>query len=360
MLSISEKINAISHFWIYYACGYQTIRKKLNWPEKNNPTFFFDIVEYLKFSSELVFEKYNQNTGNLLSLTGAIQMMYVQQDLLDELRIIFRLPQANKTGYILRQMRNELIGHPISWDKKGKLQSTVLWNGGFDGEVIEYVKYASENNFVPEKETKYTASELIEQHKQFVNKQLDEIIREINSIRKKYQSQIVGILKLQDDITEFQKYLRLTQQLFEGVFEQSHAFKPDILQQCYAKIHEHNRYKYAIKLFINTIRNQVSETVEELEKGLNEKRHYVPSQDFKVNLISNAKNLASNNKNHNVDYILSKLVERKPVCIPSDLLSYVNEDSLAIAEIKHMEKYYQNDLEYYSAFEYLCFLIGQQ
>ncbi|MBU1008655.1 MAG: hypothetical protein KKD74_00845 [Bacteroidetes bacterium] len=360
MLSISEKINAISHFWIYYACYYQTIRKKLNWSEKNNPTFFGDRIEYLKLSSELVFEKYNPKTVNLLSLTGAIQMMYVQQDLLDELRMIFRLPQANKTGYVLRQMRNELIGHPISWDEKGNLKSTVLWNGGFNGESIDYVKYASENNFEPEEETKYSLAQILIEHEKFVNKQFDEIIRKINSIRKKYQSQIAGILKLQDDTTEFPKYLRLTQQLFEGVFEQSHAFRPDILQEYYTKIHEQNRYKYVIEQFISTIRNQVSETVEDMEKGLTEKTRHVPSQDFKVKLISNAKNLTSKNKNHTVDYILSKLVERKPVCLPSDLLPYVNEDSLAIAEIQHMEKYYQSDLEYYSAFEHLCFLIGHQ
>lgn len=360
MLNISEKIDAISHFWIHYACSYQTIRKKLNWSEKHNPTFFGDIVEYLKFSSKLVFEKYNPKTENLLSLTGAIQMMYVQQDLLDELRIIFRLPQANKTDYVLRQMRNELIGHPISWDDEGKLKSTVLWNGGFDGEVIEYVKYARKDNFEPEEEAKYSLVQILNEHEKFVNKQLDEIILKINTFRKKYQSQIAKIISLQDDIAAFPTYQRLAQQLFEGVFEQSHAFRPDILQQCYAKIHEHNRYKYVIELFISTIRNQVSETVDDLEKGLIEKRRIVPSQDFKVNLISNAKNLASNNKNHNVDYILSKLVERKPVSSPSDLLPYVNENSLAITEIQHMEKYFQNDLEYYSAFEHLCFLIGHQ
>jgi hypothetical protein len=360
MSTISEKINAISHFWIHYACSNQTILKKLNWSEKHNPTFFGDIVEYLKFSSELVFEKYNLKTGNLLSLTGALQMMYVQQDLLDELKKIFRLPQAIKTGYVLRQIRNELIGHPISWDKKGKLQSTVLWNGGFNGVSINYVKYASENNFVPERETKYTVSELLEQHKQFVNKQLDEIICKINSIRKIYQSQIAEILNLKDDITEFPNYLRLAKQLFEDIFIHSHAFQPAILQQCYEKMDNHKRYKYIIELFVKILRDQVSETVDDLEKGLIEKRRIVPSQDFKVNLISNAKNLASNNKNHNVDYILSKLVERKPVSSPSDLLPYVNENSLAITEIQHMEKYFQNDLEYYSAFEHLCFLIGHQ
>lgn len=359
MQSISEKIDVISHFWVHYACKYQTILKKLNWSEKHNPTFFADAVEYLTFSSELVFEKYNPKTESLLSLTGAIQMMYVQQDLLDELRKIFCLPQAIKTGYVFRQMRNELIGHPISWDEKGNLKSTVLWNGGFDGESIDYVKYASENNFVPERETIYTVSELLEEHKQFVNKQLDEIINKIKCLVKIYKSQLKQIVNLQDDITKFPIYLRLAQQLFEGVFIHSHAFKPEILQHCYDKMDEHQRYKYVIEYFIKTLRDLVGETLEELETGLLPHNRLIPADSIVFKWHSQTKNLTTVKGSNELDYILTKLVERKPVCTPGDLRSYVNENSAAMSEISQMEKYYQHDMEYFAAYEYLCFLLGR-
>lgn len=358
MLNISEKIDAISNFWVHYACKYQTITKKLNCSEGLNPTFFADVVEYLKFSSELVFEKFNPKNGDLLSLIGTLQMMFVQQDLLDEIRTIFHLKKAIKSDYMLRQLRNELIGHPIS-RQGGKLKSTVLWNGGFDGESIDYVKYASENNFVPERETLYTVSELLEEHKQFVNKQLDEIINKIKCLVKIYKSQLKQIVNLQDDITKFPIYLRLAQQLFEGVFMHSHAFKPEILQHCYDKMDEHQRYKYVIEYFIKTLRDLAGERLEELETGLLPQNRLIPADSIVFKWHNQTKNLKTVKGSNELDYILAKLVERKPVCTPGDLRSYVNEDSATMSEISHMEKYYQNDMEYFAAYEYLCFLLGR-
>jgi len=76
-----------------------------------------------------------------------------------------------------RQIRNELIGHPVSKDKtnNNRIKSSVLLDiENFNNKTINYHKYSRENKFKPEKNS-ILIDEIINSHIAFVMKFLNRL-----------------------------------------------------------------------------------------------------------------------------------------------------------------------------------------
>jgi hypothetical protein len=112
-----------------------------------------------------------------------MQIIYVHQDLIDELLYIFKLSASSKEDKNPnRNIRNELVGHPIR--RKKELVSSVLFDVfNRSNKELRYTKYSKEKDFKADLLV-YDIENIIKRHQQFLNKYLDEIIKKNIKRRK--------------------------------------------------------------------------------------------------------------------------------------------------------------------------------
>lgn len=117
---------------------------------------------------------------------GFLQTLYIQQDLVDELRVIFKLPSSNSENIKeIRSLRNELVGHPISRDRKNKLISTVFWGDKVSFNNINYIRY-NEGEFENSENISINIDYIIDSHKKYLSDSFDEILKKEKKMIKDY------------------------------------------------------------------------------------------------------------------------------------------------------------------------------
>ncbi|WP_128997995.1 hypothetical protein [Malaciobacter molluscorum] len=158
---------------------------------------------------------------------------------------IFKLQKSTKQDKNPnRDIRNELIGHPISRDKKdnNKLKSSILFDiVNKDENYISYAKYSMKKS----ESKKYSLQEIIESHKIFLNKYLDIILIKINKEIKEYQKQIEKVFEI-PLIKQFDYIDKIDKELLSSI---SYIFEKDSLKYYHQKMRKHRRYLYCLKKY---------------------------------------------------------------------------------------------------------------
>lgn len=222
---------------------------------------------------------YSGRFSNQISL---LQSIYVQQDFIEELLLIFKCGiekgdlKKDFNYSINREIRNELVGHPIR-KHNGQFISSCLfgYNGGSD--KIVYLRYHKDNNYKFES-MEYPVSEIIERHKDFLNKYFDEILNKLKLILFEFVKEIENIENLTDK-KSFEEILKISSIFYESIFEYDFIYNKESLKKVYARKDEHRRYQNLIDKFYY-----------DLKSSLKEKKEYVielfePRKEIKKNNI---------------------------------------------------------------------------
>jgi hypothetical protein len=249
-----------------------------------------------------------------------LQVIYTQQDLIDELLYIFKLQKStNEDKNPNRNIRNELVGHHISRDKKdnNKLKSSILFDiRNEDENYISYAKYSMRKSELK----KYSVQEIIENHKIFLNKYLDKILEKIEKEIKEYYEQIKKVFEI-PLLNQFDYLDKIDKNLLSGI---SYIFEKDSLKYYYQNMRKHRRYLYCLKQYKRALKSVI--------KNEEDKTKY-----YSLIEIYDREQLQKKDKVFTIDFYTKKY----------------KDNEVVLKELKNMELNFYNDAEYYASLNFL-------
>lgn len=354
MEKIEIKLNLITNSWNTYFWGSKYLQSKINFNYEVQLNYYGDILYYFNDTLELL--KFENNlpkdfSNNIFYAIGLLQIIYVQQDLIDELLYIFKLVKSSKDDKNPnRQIRNELVGHPINRDN-GKLQSTIIFGNDLSEITLNYIKYNVSEGFIG-KSCLETYESIITHHINFLDKYFKIIWGQVVTLLKKYKVKLLNFENAIINGIELEKIVKLSELLVNQVFKSNVLFEKEIIIKCNKKRKEHIRYSYAVELFINEIKATIKEFSQNIDKIVNTENDTI----IKLKTI-NKDNHIIDKKNNNHLYEISKLHDRHPIFGLPFFKKKYREDDNVIEELNNMEQNYNSDLEYYCSFELIKKLI---
>jgi hypothetical protein len=357
---IKLKLSKITTFWNSYVWNLRIIQSRILWNKEVETNYYGDILDYFSDTFDYIKNK-DSYSSSMIHTIGFLQIIYVQQDLVDEILRIFRLDKSSSASkQPNRLIRNELVGHPISRFRNGELKSSTIWGRNSTGSNLNYIKYSKENNFSLIEEN-FEIDGILERHEKFLNNQFDMIIEKINSIFNFYSKQLDNLERIYLDDSKFEATIVLTEQIMEYLFESKYLFDPKILRQLKEKENEHPRYKLGIEKFKQELKNNICwarQSIEEFKKDVRIEPKFDEELYSKKNKISFGNGI-ENNYQRTYIYEIEKLAEKKMFVI-SSLKSEFKSNVDIINEIKRLEMYINDNAEYYSSLEFLKQLLRTQ
>lgn len=362
MEKVKGKLEKITNAWNYYFLKNRFCQSHINFTEEVRTNYYGDILSYFNDTLMLLEDtKPEMEFGkSIFQAFGLLQIIYTHQDLIDELLYIFKLPQSTKEDKETnRRLRNELVGHPIRrLPGNNELISSVFFGRDFKQGTIHYVLYSKEDQFSG-KDVKCSVLDLILDHKNYLEKYLNQIWNKVLIILNRFKKRLAEIELLANKNLQFGNLLNLVSYYFESIFKENYLFEKELLLVCFNKRNEHPRYAFAINLFLDTLKDYIRETINNINV-------YIFNEDTVSSLVIaeaiavGAGEEKSQNwiKYPHLSYELSKLFERNhPLFNVASFQRQFPHDVELLDELANMEKHVRNDLEYYSSYEYLTYLL---
>jgi hypothetical protein len=361
MDQIIKKLDKIREAWNFSFLDYKYCRQNINYTEEVATNYFGDIACYFDDTfpiiSQTTFDDVRKE--HLSSAIALLQAIYVQQDLMDELMIIFALPKSNDDFKVEnRNLRNELIGHPISRDKKNKsLKSSVLFRYDNPTHEITYVLYEASNGFKGSGKS-ISISLIIERHDKYLNRNFDIILKKITSILFKHRKELKRILANLQKRVKFESLIEDVSTYFDKFSEFDYTYKTGRLLEYYQKRNEHPRYSYAIQLFKQELKTTLMEKIDSITSFGKEATFIKPtkteSPKIKIIYVS-AESYEGKKRRYkkNMNYEFSKLHQKDHPFGVDYFLERFGEWPKVGDELRHMKSNIYNDTEYYASYNYL-------
>jgi hypothetical protein len=323
MNRIKSKLTKINSHWNEYYFIKEFFQKKINFTDEVKTNYYGDLNNYLHDTLDLVkpFKKIKSDKDYISQMIILLQVIYTQQDLIDELLYIFKLQKStNKDKNPNRDIRNELIGHPISRDKRdnNKLKSSILFDiVNKDENYISYAKYSMRKSELK----KYSVQEIIENHKIFLNKYLDEILEKIEREIKEYQKQIEKVFKI-PFVKQFDYLEKIDKNLLSSI---SYIFEKDSLKYYYQNMRKHRRYLYCLKQYKRVLKSMI--------KKEEDKTKY-----YSLIEVYDREQLQKKDKIFTIDFYIKKYKNNRVI----------------LNELENMKLYIDFNKEYYASLNFLC------
>lgn len=322
MKTIKSKLSEINSYWNKYYFIKEFFQKKINFTDEIKTNYYGDLNNYINDTLDLVkpFKKIKSDADYIAQTIVLLQVIYTQQDLIDELLYIFKLQKStNEDKNPNRNIRNELVGHPISRDKKdnNKLKSSILFDiRNEDENYISYAKYSMRKSELK----KYSVQEIIENHKIFLNKYLDKILEKIEKEIKEYQKQIKKVFEI-PLLNQFDYIDKIDKELLSSI---SYIFEKDSLKYYYQNMRKHRRYLYCLKQYKRALKSVI--------KKEEDKTKY-----YSLIEIYDREQLQKKDKVFTIDFYTKKY----------------KDNEVVLKELKNMELNFYNDAEYYASLNFL-------
>ncbi len=364
MDEVKVKLERITDFWNYYVWNYDIIQNQVLWNKEVRTNYYGDILSYFNDTFDLVSKKPEAGgfKDGIFYFTGLLQVVYIHQDIMDELLKIFKIRNSLKNDKNPnREIRNELIGHPISREGKTRtLKSSTFFGNHLTSDRLHYLRYTSSNNFRME-EKSYSVDDIVANHKEYLDKYFDLILGKIKNILTKYERQLRELDEMLENEVDFNKIIDLVAQRFEGIFEHSWLYREQILKECYRRTDEHIRYKYAVDYFKNELKSHLTDTYSSISEIITGEREWTklesePMPEIKF-IKASSKSTKAGEKPNDYHYELGKLHEKHPIFGISYFKKAFKDNSEIMAELENMESNIDSELEYYSSYFYLKHLI---
>lgn len=392
---IEKKLNKILDFWHQYVEIYSACRNKryLNYTERGKQNYINSIIGYILDVHPIIFSdiinktwiNVNSSSESVLADTDEfytskmiadnisfLQSIYIQQDLMKELLYIFKKTPKNinddKDYIINRNIRNELIGHPLG-NHEGTLKNTTVFSYLSNYENVEYLKYAKENNYRLSIES-FKRSEVISRHTNFMNNYLDKILLQIYKILNLLKKNIETCIEPYIDKLEFSNLLGMISNKYESMLNNTPGFDwydKNILLDVYKKKNQHPRYEHVITIFMNNLKQSISDTKKGIDLFSTEQIHQTnwPTQSDLNKIILNNNISKTEDETNNIQNIsltnLNKLysMENTDFDFQYGFLKDDCEKSPELnIELEHMKNNIGCKLEYYSAYYYAVKLLS--
>lgn len=366
-LELKEKMGRIRDLWNNYILEYDSLAKKVNNPKNTEFKYvgtilgnFIDTFDIIYGSPEVrgFGDEYSYN----MSL---MQSIYIQQDFIEELLHIFRCKtvkgdlQQDENYRKNRDIRNELMGHPIRKIEGELISTTLLAYNGSSG-CITYSRYHKDNNFQFEK-IEHRIKDIIERHTDFLHKYFDKILTYIRRHFKSFMKCLKQVETGMDNMS-FNKLIEFTSTHFETIHNNTYGYKKDSLLYLFEKRTEHQRYQHFIDYFLRELKESISGHLSNLEEKFSPQPKkveseilmepiFITNEDGSIEL--NITTSAERDKKPWYGYELGKLATNLQLFDfnYSVLKAKCPNNELVLSELEHMKSNIGNTPEYYSALQ---------
>ncbi|WP_159799982.1 hypothetical protein [Flavobacterium sp. MK4S-17] len=374
MNEVKEKIDQIRLVWNNYILEYKSCRKHINFTEDIQTNYIGIIFGYFDDTLEIICDRkpniksFYQKFSHHISL---LQTIYIHQDFIEEMLYIFKCNvtkgdlKKDENYFINREIRNELIGHPIRKSKIGnRLISASLFGYQQKQSQISYLRYHIDNEHNFDLRTIDIAL-LIDRHINFLNLYLDKILQKLSKVIKDYIKVLDGLNKSIKK-QSFDTIIKILSITFESFLEHKNLYNASDILKIYKLKDVHPRYSNYINEFFFELESSIYEAKLNASNFIAWK--YIPqnksnhrAQNLKVSFCDYIKFVDNNdddnekvkpkdNINHN-NYALGKLYSKRDYAsfelFSSIIKSSTSNNNLIIEEFDHMRINYFNDIEYY-------------
>ena len=367
---VEEKLDRIADIWNYFIWDYKFCSGKIKFNDDVKTNYFGDILGYFKDTLDIVFQtKKAINFNDKFSFSiSFLQAIYIQQDFTQEMLEVFKTGinkgdlKQDPSYYINRELRNELVGHPIR-KFQDKLVSSTLYSYQAKEDEIQYLRYHADNNFEFESKT-FLIPEIQKSHKEFLEKYFDIILTKLKSILKDYLTELE---KLENVIEkrDFNTVLKLVELYFEAIFNTDYVYDKDSLIKIYERQEEHPRYKNFIDRFYNDLRSGVADKKSSIKEIFERKKiNFSFDENLTIPRIeivfSDSDNIdfKKEPREKTYHYEIGKIATKRN---PTDfeffgglLRSKCQDNELVLSELNHMEKNIWDEIEYYTSLRLIC------
>lgn len=367
---IEYKLNQIADIWNHFIWEYNFCKKNIRFDLEAKTNYFGDILGYFQDTNDIIFNYTNPNNQSerFSKQISLLQSIYVQQDFIEELLRLFKL-KLNKGNlkkdpnyYINRDLRNELVGHPIRRENgNGKLISSCLFGYNGDSDKITYLKYHKDKDYEFES-VEFLVNEIINRHKNFLNFYFDKILLKLKGILKKYIAEIKNLESLIEK-KGFTELLQIVSVYYESIFKSDYIYDKESLSIIYSKKNDHIRYQYVIDKFYKDLKSGLKEIKEYISELFEPRKIYDASdcekQIINIQLVTES-DFNSNKPQRPIsyNYELGKLATRRNQTdfefFGGCLKRMCADNKLVLEELNHMEKNIWDEIEYYSSYKLIC------
>jgi hypothetical protein len=354
---IELKLDKITDIWNNFILKEEFFQKKINFNDDVKTNYFGDILYYFYDSLLLVEEntptdeKDNFSTAVFYSI-GLLQIIFIQHDLMREFFYIFDTDEDTRHNFEkeikrTRDLRNELIGHPINRNAKtGRLRSTVFWGNFMSKNQIHYLKYTRKDNFKVGIQKQFSILNIISNHENTFKKYLNLILL---NLKEHFTEYLEVIENIESMIYRKEKFTELISEIENNctlLLSKHIVFNKDILMECNEKYDTHPRYRN----FIDIFREKLEHNIIKLKNSV---YNYLDEKD---NLIEEKKKKDSGFQyNEDLAYFLLRLFEKRQIDQRTEILKETFSAYPDIVfELENMKNNVENDTEYYSSYFYLA------
>lgn len=373
---VEDKLDRIADVWNYFVWNYKFCSNKIKFNEDVKTNYFGDILGYFKDTLDIVFtsNKYTNYTEKFSFTISFLQAVYIQQDFVQEMLEIFKIGidkgalKKDPTYYTNRNLRNELVGHPIR-KFEGKLISSTLFSYQKKEDEIQYLRYHKDNNFKFESKT-YKIAEIQERHREFLEKYFDKILLKLKSILEEYLSELDKLENVIDR-NDFRTVLKLVELYFEAIFKSDFVYDKDSLSKIYDRRNEHLRYQNFIDKFYNDLRTAIAEKRKSVKDVFERKAIdrtsfgslSLPAIEIVFANIDDKEEIEKPRK-ETYHYEIGKIATKRN-SMDFDFFSGILKDkcksnNLVLGELEHMEQNISDEIEYYTSLRLICIELKEE
>jgi hypothetical protein len=368
--TVEDKLDRIADIWNYFIWDYKFCSNKIKFNEDVKTNYFGDILGYFKDTLDLVFtnKKHSNYTDKFSFTISFLQAIYIQQDFIQEMLEIFKTGidkgalKKDPTYFINRDLRNELVGHPIR-KLEDKLISSTLFSYQENEDEIQYLRYHKDNNFKFESKT-YKIADIQERHREFLEKYFDEILLKLKSILNEYLSELDNLEKVIDK-HDFKTILKLVELYFEAIFKSDFVYDKTSLIKIYDRRNEHMRYQNFIDKFYKDLRTSITEkrkSVKDIfERKLIDKTSFDSLTLPKIEVIfanSDDTGEFTTPRQETYHYEIGKIATKRNLMdfefFGGMLKRKCQSNDLVLRELENMEHNITDEIEYYTSLRLIC------
>lgn len=363
---INFKLDKIADVWNYFIWDYRFCSRKIKFSDDVKTNYFGDILGYFHDTLDIAFKTGEPPKNFVDKFSDSIsflQAIYIQQDFVEEMLEIFNTGidkgklKKDPTYLINRELRNELVGHPIR-KNGGKLISSTLFSYQESENEIQYLRYHVDNNFKFES-VSYSISGIQERHKEFLEKYFEIILEKLRTVLEEFMTELSKLENVIEN-RDFKTVLKLVELFFEAIFKTDYAYDKESLLKIFERKDEHKRYKNFIDRFYNDLRTAIAEkkksVLEIYERKKIDHSELNEKTVRKIEIVfSDSSNIeiAKQPKEQTYHYEIEKIASKRNSMdfgfFSRLLKSKCKDNELVLGELNHMEKNIGNDIEYYTS-----------
>ncbi|MBS7253340.1 FH2 domain-containing protein [Flavobacterium branchiicola] len=369
---IKDKLDIIADVWNDFIYDNKFCRNQINFSPEAESNYFGDILSYFYDTFDIIYEKKNgsEHSENFASHISFLQAIYVQQDFIEEMLILFKTNitkgdlKLDINYFVNREIRNELVGHPFRKIDRKVISSTVF---GYERspDKIAYLRYHADNGFKCEI-IKVKIEDIIKRHTAFLETYFIIITEKLKSVLTLYFEELEAV---KDKIgrVSFASLVKIVSQKLKPFLENTFVYDEKSIMEIYERRNEHRRYSLVYDSFISDLKKRIAELQENCTSVFSRffdtgHQFEIPIFDDEFNLFNIPLKIKAGRKKENYHYELGKLSTNRQLREFdhfSSLLQAKSKNETVIYELGRMRNYLYNDVEYFCSYKLIRKILNQ-